>query len=388
MISVEQARASLRMLYERRCAQWALETPEVAADIALHPPNKQAVLDDGAGVTAWANQWKMAERQLARGAEVLWESRQWANADTQRVPVRFRCVAPADLAAFVGNLAHWKAISARAEKLRGVLGGLETSSVSSTTAEEAETALRRRLTRIADLDDADFIRLNDVLDWLILHPDSGLYPQQVPVRGVDTKWISKHSGLVMPLLAAATGRAEHGLQDPPGLMRMRFLDPALAPGGLADVSAPVEQLAALKVNPSVVIVVENLQPLLSLPELPGAIAIHGSGYAVDRIARLPWVGSASLVYWGDLDVDGFRILHRLRQHVEQVRSVLMDRSTLKNHLDLTVPDQAKAARTIPEGLTGLERDGFVALEEFGGVRLEQERVPWETALAGLRRALR
>lgn len=47
---------------------------------------------------------------------------------------------------------------------------------------------------------------------------------------------------------------------------------------------------------------------------------------------------APVVYWGDLDSDGFAILHRLPTHLPEVASVLMDVETLIDHRDLWVPD--------------------------------------------------
>ena len=143
---------------------------------------------------------------------------------------------------------------------------------------------------------------------------------------------------VRRLHAAASGNADLGLATPPDLIRVRFLDPDLAPGGLRDVSAPTKDLAGLAIAPRAVFVFENLETVVAMPGFDGAVAVHGSGYAVDRLGSLPWVRGASVIYWGDLDSHGFAILNRLRSHGVDARSVLMDAATLDSFADLCVPE--------------------------------------------------
>jgi hypothetical protein len=53
--------------------------------------------------------------------------------------------------------------------------------------------------------------------------------------------------------------------------------------------------------------------------------IWGKGFDVDAVGRLPWWAVAQVLYWGDIDTDGFAILDRLQAWLPQARSVLMDR---------------------------------------------------------------
>lgn len=50
--------------------------------------------------------------------------------------------------------------------------------------------------------------------------------------------------------------------------------------------------------------------------------------------------------------------------------------------------RASAPSGGPEHLTDVEADAFAALAELGDVRLEQERIPWGTAVAALDAAVR
>ena len=63
------------------------------------------------------------------------------------------------------------------------------------------------------------------------------------------------------------------------------------------------------------------------------------GYAVEVYAALPWLRGRACHYWGDLDTHGFAILSRLRQHLPQARSLLMDTETLLAHRDLWVQEE-------------------------------------------------
>lgn len=387
MITEEQAKQKANALYERRFPQWAVAAIEApVVDIPLHPPTEETVLADTGAVAEWITAWRTLERRLSSGSRLVWESRRWASAGTQRLPTRLILEQPADLAAFIGSAKHWTAARHRAAELLDLLrshSGINGVSA----AETVPDALRRRLKKIVGLTEVEYVRLRDALAWLLQNPNPGIYPRQMPIRGVDSKWLEKNASIVEPLYSAATGSASLGLVKGPGLVRMRFLDPAEAPGGVRDLAAPVDELNRLEVRPRAVLMVENLQTLLGLPEMTQVVAIHSAGYAAKGPAAIRWLRDLPIVYWGDLDVDGFRILSIVRAALPQTTSTLMDRGTLKEHLDLVGQDRRDAPRVLPEHLTGPERDGFAALQDYGQVRLEQERIPWEFALAALQRVL-
>lgn len=367
-VTVDALRARAVRLYNRTSATWATSaTPPEAPllDLPLHPPNERTALADPAGAVAWAASWRTSPG-------VVWHTRHWASLGTQHVPERVVLERPQDIAEAAGLGAHWEMLSARTAALVEAWG------------DAARPVLRRHARSLMDLDDADLARLRSVVQWLAANPQSGLYLRQLPVEGVSTKWAESHRGLLHAAVTALTGRPDLGLRDAPTLIRVRFLDRALAPGGLLDVAAPACQLGGLRVRPRRVLVVENLQTLLALEPEDGAIAVHGAGYAVDRAAEVAWLRDADRIdYWGDLDRDGFAILNRLRAHCPQARSVLMDSTTLLEHRHLWVADPTSGTARL-ERLAAEERAVVALLRAHGDVRLEQERLAWPWCVRHLR----
>jgi len=371
MVSVEAARSRARAVYERSFASWATLLPVgPVLDLPLHPPTEAAALANGASAIGWVTSWRDAGV-----AEVAWAHRQWASLGAQSVPERLRFDSPSSLAAFAGKNTHWYTVSTRCAALIERWEGHP----------EVTSVLRRHARAIGELPPADYTRLTAVIDWLVAHPDSGLYIRQLPIRGVDTKWVGAHRSLVTGVVTAITGATGLGLEQPPGLVRVRFLDPALRPGGLDDLAAAVETLAALDLHPTVVYVFENLESVVAMPDVAGAVVVHGSGYAVDRLGRIPWIRDGRIVYWGDLDSNGFAILNRLRSHCPNVQTVLMDEDVLIEHRDLWVPEPTPATGEFSY-LLPAERAVVARLRELGDVRLEQERLTWPMCVDRLQSA--
>ena len=367
-VTVEELRARARRLFDRDARGWAADAgAEPVLDVPLHPPTERAALADLDAARAWVESWRAVE---CSGIEVTWAVRVWSRVGSQSVPERATVRGADAIARVAGEKAAWTTLRERARVLRVLLGPSATASA----------ALRAHGRTIGTLEEADFARLEGVLAWLREHPDSGRLVRELPIRGIDTKWIERHRGLVEGLHRAGTGAPGLGLREPRPLVRFRALDPALAPRGLADVSAPVDDLAGLPLHPSRVFVVENLATALAMPDAPGAVVLHGGGHRVDLVARLPW--ARVVTYWGDLDSHGFAILHRLRARGVAATSALMDTETLLAHRDLWGVEPEPNTGVLPL-LTEAERSTLQRLGAEGNVRLEQERIPWAYALQRL-----
>ena len=191
-------------------------------------------------------------------------------------------------------------------------------------------------------------RLLAILLHFRSHPRPGVYLRQLDIPGVDTKFIQARRGLVGELLDAvlppeavddsAGGmrgfNRRYGLASRPVQVRFRILDSDLALNGLSDLSVPAGEFARLNLPVEEIFITENEINGLAFPAHRRAIVIFGLGYGLERLAGIDWLASARCWYWGDIDTHGFAILNRLRHHLPEARSLLMDRATLDAHLDL------------------------------------------------------
>lgn len=231
-----------------------------------------------------------------------------------------------------------------------------------------------------------------VVDWFEAHPASGLHLRQVDIPGIDTKFLEEHRGVLATMLDLAVPGAvvdpeatgvrnfarRYGLRDAEDvLVRIRALDPALATWpGAVDLALAPSALATLPRRPRQVLVTENRVNFLTLPPLPGTLALFGAGYGFAALREVAWLRETPVLYWGDIDTHGFAILDQLRGNGIDARSVLMDLETLLAHREQWVRDDAPTAarlsRLEPEEST-LYRE--LVENRYGErVRLEQERI--------------
>ena len=355
-------------------SQWPLEVP-------LGIPTEQAALRQVDGVRAWVSAW-----QGCQGVGTLsWCERRWKALGVQRLPEKLALRGPEDVAMWIGESSRWERAQSRYLTLTARWPVLAQQ-------------LPRYFDVLADYGDADYQRLTEMLDWIANHPNSDLYPRQLPVSGLDSKWLDGRKGLLTDLVAAIQEDSSSnldfyrrcGLKAPPLLVRMRVLDQALRTriGGVGDITAPVEDLAGINLPASHVFIVENLQTGLAMFDIPGAVVFMRLGYNVDVLARLPWLARAKCIYWGDLDTHGFAILHRARSYIPELQSVLMDEDTLLRHEALWVDEKEQHPASELTLLTEAEQEVYQGLKQqrWGqNVRLEQERIAWDAAQSTLQR---
>lgn len=368
-VEVAQLRVRAKKLFDRDARGWAATgTYSAVLDVPLHPPTERTALADLEATRAWVQTWR--EASLRTDVEVAWAIRDWPRVGSQAVPERATVRGADAIARVAGEFAVWGVLVERLDALRTATG----------RGDAATVALRSQAHSIAALAPTDFGCLVEVLAWLRDNPNSDLRIRELPIRGIHTKWLEVRRGLVETLHRAGTGATGLGLRAPSPLVRMRVLDPALSFAGLTDVSAPIDDLVTLPIRPERIYVFENLATVLAMPDVRGAIAIHGGGHRVDLVAHLPW--ARSVTYWGDLDSHGFAILHQLRASGVEATSVLMDAETMLAHRDLWGVDPEPNTGTFTL-LTPEEKATLQLLSAKGNVRLEQERIPWDFAIEHL-----
>lgn len=234
-------------------------------------------------------------------------------------------------------------------------------------------------------------------------PFPGVFARELPVA-IPTKFIEENGGVIESLLAVvapASLRTEGssveerlGLKTAASLVEVRLLDrDQMGVLPFSHFTAAVEELASpIFAAFERVVIVENRTTFLTLPPLPRTLALLGQGFALHRFAPLAWLREKRLLYWGDLDVEGFEILAGLRSRFPHVEPVLMDRRVFEQVRTEAVPGSGKKqlAESARPNLTPVE----VALVEelaAGNLRIEQEKIPQalvSSVLDGFRPLLR
>ncbi len=296
------------------------------------------------------------------------DTRKWGR---QRWPAKLEFDSIDELATALGRFNELKSFRAALKEARQRCPALE-------------PWLRTKAHRITD-HLADWNGLIAVCAYFATHPQPCCYPRQLPVP-VSTKFIEEHAGILRELLdvvlgdrvnGAATTFAErfHLLTEPPQV-RFRFLDSGLRERlawPIADCAIPAPTFAGLKWSVPRVLVVENRDVFLCLPNVPEALGVFGAGKASSLLGGCHWMKTSEIVYWGDCDEAGYGILSSLRSRFPHVRSVLMDQTAWSQWKHLAVPGR----RDPSVSHVHLNAGEHAALQAVlsGAWMLEQERIP-------------
>ncbi|MCX5232993.1 Wadjet anti-phage system protein JetD domain-containing protein [Streptomyces sp. NBC_00233] len=232
--------------------------------------------------------------------------------------------------------------------------------------------------------------------WIRDEGTEQVYLREIDVPGVDTKFVESHKAILSELLDhtlpesrinAGAPKSDlatrYGFRAKPTYIRLRYLSASPLP--FSELTVRAGELAHWPPGVRTVIVLENETTYLSLPPVPGAIAVLGSGYAAALLRHLPWLDDVGLFYWGDIDTHGFAILDQVRGRFPHTRSLLMDRATLLAHESHWGKEKSQARG----GLTHLTPEEAKLDQDLkAGVyrphlRLEQERI----SISAVREAL-
>lgn len=358
--------------------------------VPLGRPTERDVLTDARSVLAWRDAW--VDAKVLGDFEVETDVIAWRAIGTQTVPVRVLFVNTKAIAKVAGLLPLWTQVVTRAKRFVALWPGIE-------------EAMVREWAMLADWSDDAVLALERVLTWFVDHPKSGLYLRQLPIEGVDTKWFTEPRKKVVQRLLVAIREAKEsvplmaessealdpdttfetvcGLKPLPKLIRGRLLDEVDQKVfyGLSDLSLPLDEWAQLPLYPEIVFISENLQTGLAFEAHPKSVVFFGLGAGVTQLAAIPWVRTARIIYWGDIDTYGLEILAHLRSVLPQTESVMMNRQTLEAFRGLAVAENRQASGAHVEHLRENEREVFDALKvgDLARLRLEQERIPWSVA---------
>jgi len=363
----------LRKKFANNHRDWLAGNGSWPLPFALGVPSEKEAATNIQSVQQWQEQW----HEWRGEGKIVWIDRRWPWLGTQKLPEKIVFQSARQIVSWIGEMRRWDRAIARYRALIEkwpLLAGL----------------VNKQFNILADYTDEDFERVVSTLAWLEVNPASGLYIRQLPIPGIHSKWLENKTALFGRLLKRIQNDEDSplafyeyvGIRTEPILLRFRVLDPQLRAlfGGLRDISAPIEEIASLQLPLKCVFIVENLQTGLSFGDLSGAIVFLKKGYDVNLYAGIPWLKTVPCYYWGDLDTHGLAILNRLRSYFPDVRSFLMDKSTLLSTRKSlwSIEDEQSAAERM-SWLTPEEHQLYTDLRNNihgENVRLEQERIPW------------
>ena len=220
-------------------------------------------------------------------------------------------------------------------------------------------------------------------------PKPNLYIRELPIN-VHTKFIERNQSVIKDLLdiliSDYNNKGEKQFEKRFNLkyaepqIRFKILDKEVSQkyfSGIEDVSIPVSQFEALDLPVEKVIVFENkttFYTALTLPKMDKAIALFGSGFSVYNLKNVYWFKDKALLYWGDIDVQGFEILSQFRGYFPQTKSILMNKITFENFFenDSGTPTNI----SVQLNLTDEEQQLYDILKT-NNWRLEQEKIPFD-----------
>ena len=230
----------------------------------------------------------------------------------------------------------------------------------------------------------DWADIGKVLDYFLKNPQPQLYIRELPIE-VHTKFIEQHKIVIGELLNVVIEdyvntnekdfEKRYNLRYDEPLVRIRLLDRTLATkffNGMDDITIPVSQFLKLHIPITKAFVVENKVNFLTFPLIPNSIVIWGKGYGIASIKDSELLKSIDLIYWGDLDAQGFEILSQFRSYFAHVKSLLMDKATFDNYFEKEYGTPSKIS--VKLNLTTEEEELYQYIK-VNNYRLEQEKIP-------------
>lgn len=229
-----------------------------------------------------------------------------------------------------------------------------------------------------------------VCRFFLDHPVKTYYLRELPIP-VHTKFIEENAGILRDLLEnclppdrvcwqESSFEKRFGLRHDMPLIRFRILDASLQKRlsiPFSDFSCLLGEAARLLSQIAIgemrFFIAENKMNFLTLPESSDAIAVFGSGCMVEMLSSFSFMERAQIYYWGDIDVQGFEILSRLRATFPHVQSFLMSADVLEKFRQFA-GQGVPSVQAHPEFLSADEAELYRYLKSEN-LRLEQEKVP-------------
>lgn len=339
--------------------------------VGLKPPNGRSAISDMVHFQRFVGEWKSFPHQDL----VQWSSKSFRDLSDQVIPAFLVIRSIEELIRFLGD----KALARSEVWERNMVPLLRLDKCLYPILVKHIDTVEQFSVREAEL-------LAELLPQLKQDLGKGQYLRALPLIGVDTKFLESHQTLAEDLLDAMHNGAvsESGgmiawlgcIANPKGWLTIRPLCHAStgALGGIPILQMPGSLLREYALPASNILVVENLQAGLALPEMNDTIAVIGGGKNITWMDA-EWLKGKRVGYWGDIDTWGLAILSDARDKIQGVEPLMMDVETLEAHEGRMVPEP-EPFWTIPLSLNEDEVHLFNNLisGKFESERLEQERL--------------
>ncbi|MCU4408052.1 Wadjet anti-phage system protein JetD domain-containing protein [Acinetobacter junii] len=220
-------------------------------------------------------------------------------------------------------------------------------------------------------------------------PQPNLYIRELPIL-VHTKFIEQNKGVLRALLLEiipeycdpkqTNFENCFNLKAHESQVRFRILDSQLSSQyllGITDLAIPLSQFKSLTLPIKRVIVIENktsFYTALTLPDMSNTIVVFGSGYKIAELKQVTWFNDVELLYWGDIDSQGFEILSQFRSYFPHTNSLLMDEITFNLFFE---QDSGTPTTINVENYLNDEEQYLYQRIRSNNWRLEQEKIPVE-----------
>jgi len=324
-----------------------------------------------------------SKSETGSGYSIRWEARRSRTLGQNDFPAEIWVESMDDLVRSIGKLGAWRQLSKAKDLLLHAFP-------------ELQPWVLDKWKRLEGIEDR-VGSLIQVVQYLKCHSCPDCFVRELPLP-IPTKWISEHASLlaewldiVLPPSSIDFGtrrtdfEARYGFRRVHEHLRLRFLDAQWRETleiGFEELSLPVSVIQDLPPTPRVLFV-ENKVNWLTLPGIPRCVAFGGLGRGVSQLFEVAWIESASILYWGDLDVEGFEILAMVRGRWPNTQSLFMDEAAVHEFAPIGTRGMGRRPQ-IPLDL--MESEALAmrhCIQE--NLRVEQEHIPQVRLLGELAR---
>lgn len=292
--------------------------------VSLKPPKGNQASEDLARLQQFVTAW----RDYPEQERVQWEDITYRRVKTQQIPTHFTLTSFKDFFEYMGHEAlakslHWQTVMTPLTSYQPTW----------------HDTLIDHLASLDELDEWGAEALVKLAQQLKANMGTGMTLRALPLKGLHTKFLERHFNLVEDMLnvlhddeISQSGGLLSWLNCDPipkGWLHIRPLCPKTkaALAGLSHLQLSTTALRSSALPARSILIVENVEPGLSLPPLADTIAVFGGGKNT-AWTDAPWLKEKVVAYWGDLDTWGLSCLNDVAKNLPDVTPLMMDCETL------------------------------------------------------------